>query len=674
MASLVLWIDSGTRKLVNGPNSNMGAEQPVLVQGDQTDIELHLLEPTGIPGSLYDDVDLGGASVKLAIGRVDAKPTGGSFQLEYGGATTPLIAFNATADAIQTALNVLSAVADAGGAVVQGNIGGPWNVYWNQPGARDPIGADPSLLMPLAQVMVLTIRPGDNALAAIQQVKLKQSPAAYQDQWADLPGPGITITRLVTGSSTASEVQRIRLVPKAYGGNFALRYGNQSTVPIAWNAPASKVQDAVTALSAIGANNAVVTDVAQGVWDIRFTGSLANAAQNLFTGEPSSILVRPGKSGTLSLNTPAVEMLLSGLDSIQAVLEIEVTEGGAPHTYLQTPCTILNDMIEGTPVAPEPFERAVTVNPSGQLIYPENFFEVNAHATALAIHTTANRLTGDHTNWNVGDLVKDTGTGHIYQVYDTTVLNSALGYIDLGVIPSGGGGTPGPTLKTGIVAYWPGDMDGNGSVTDVSGNNRKLDRLGSGGTPENVAGVVGTALQLGQAVFGSSDDALHVTDLSEFSFALWLRIDQYYVWGQCAVGGWPAFDSQYYEFIIGSSYASEGEQQWGFSMQNQYGVPASGIVNTGEWHFVAMRFNGSTASIKMDDQAWASVTANPVTVKNIYPFCFGGYPWSSPDSDWQGPFQDDYITLNQVGFWNRALSDDEINQLYNNGAGLNPFA
>ncbi|WP_039942974.1 hypothetical protein [Streptomyces himastatinicus] len=54
-------------------------------------------------------------------------PTGGTFTLTYSGQTTAAIAYNATAAAVQTALEALSNV-NPGDMTVTGNAGGPYTV------------------------------------------------------------------------------------------------------------------------------------------------------------------------------------------------------------------------------------------------------------------------------------------------------------------------------------------------------------------------------------------------------------------------------------------------------------------------------------------------------------------------------------------------------------------
>ena len=58
---------------------------------------------------------------------VTGSPTGGTFVLRFGGQNTSTIAYNASASAVQTALQALSSIG-SGNALVTGVNGGPWTV------------------------------------------------------------------------------------------------------------------------------------------------------------------------------------------------------------------------------------------------------------------------------------------------------------------------------------------------------------------------------------------------------------------------------------------------------------------------------------------------------------------------------------------------------------------
>jgi hypothetical protein len=103
---------------------------------------------------------------------VEGTPTGGTFTLTFEGQTTAPIAFDATAESVQQALNPLSTIRGAGGEVtVSGGEGGPYSIYFfggftekNQP----QITADASGLISSGSgvVSVTTTQQGGEAYDA----------------------------------------------------------------------------------------------------------------------------------------------------------------------------------------------------------------------------------------------------------------------------------------------------------------------------------------------------------------------------------------------------------------------------------------------------------------------------------------------------------------------------
>lgn len=77
------------------------------------------------------------------------------------------------------------------------------------------------------------------------------------------------------------EVQVATIGGGPTGGTFTLSFGGQTTANIAYNAAASAVEDALEALSSIGAGNVRVTGSAGGPYTVTFLGDLGqqNVAQ-----------------------------------------------------------------------------------------------------------------------------------------------------------------------------------------------------------------------------------------------------------------------------------------------------------------------------------------------------------------------------------------------------------
>lgn len=72
-------------------------------------------------------VPAGMGANEIQVVTITGAPTGGTFTLTFDGQTTGTIVYNATAAAVQTALEALSNIA-TGDVAVTGSTGGPWTV------------------------------------------------------------------------------------------------------------------------------------------------------------------------------------------------------------------------------------------------------------------------------------------------------------------------------------------------------------------------------------------------------------------------------------------------------------------------------------------------------------------------------------------------------------------
>jgi hypothetical protein len=69
----------------------------------------------------------GAGTNEVQLVTITGAPTGGTFSLTFGNVSTPALAYNATAAAVQTALQALPGIG-AGNATVAGSAGGPYTV------------------------------------------------------------------------------------------------------------------------------------------------------------------------------------------------------------------------------------------------------------------------------------------------------------------------------------------------------------------------------------------------------------------------------------------------------------------------------------------------------------------------------------------------------------------
>ncbi|MEO1615854.1 MAG: tandem-95 repeat protein [Planctomycetota bacterium] len=81
-----------------------------------------------------------------------------------------------------------------------------------------------------------------------------------------------------------NEIQTLTIDPRVVGGSFTLEFGGETTAAIAWNASAADIQNALRALTTIGARGVSVsgTDLVSGM-TIEFTGDLGDSDVALLT-------------------------------------------------------------------------------------------------------------------------------------------------------------------------------------------------------------------------------------------------------------------------------------------------------------------------------------------------------------------------------------------------------
>lgn len=231
--------------------------------------------------------------------------TGGTFTLALAGQTTdPPLAFNAAASDVQTALEALSSIG-AGNVSVSGSSGGPYTVTFQ--GAK-------------ANTDVPNIATNGSKL--------------------DVAGGTMTVQTYVEAGSGlgTNETQRVSLPSQTSGGKFTLTFGSATTAPLAFDASAADVRNALLDLATIGAGNVDVTGPNGGPYNVEFTGSLGQADQPALTADGS--LLVSDVSATVAENT-------KGTPGTNETQRISVPAGATGGSF-----TLTFDPDGGGPVAP----------------------------------------------------------------------------------------------------------------------------------------------------------------------------------------------------------------------------------------------------------------------------------------------------------------------------------
>jgi hypothetical protein len=224
-----LFIDLTNRRLVASETNSAPVGLATFTKGDNGAFNLYFLEATGAINRPFEVVDKSSASVKLGIGSRLGVPETGTYTLTFGGDTTSAIDAAATAGAIQTALNGLSAISSAGGVSVTGELADHFTVRFTTAGTQGSITANVSQLIPDTVAVIDERIAGSASVKEVQEIQLRLTPAVYQDSWTNL-GTTVTATiaTTVTGNASNNEVQRLSFSREPFAGSYRLTYPTQN--------------------------------------------------------------------------------------------------------------------------------------------------------------------------------------------------------------------------------------------------------------------------------------------------------------------------------------------------------------------------------------------------------------------------------------------------------------
>jgi hypothetical protein len=339
MSVFTLFIDVDAKQLLSNRFGGVGS-LPSFDRGDTPSFEVGFLKYNGIQ---YDFVDYSSASMKFGIGSTAATPSEGQFKLTWNGVTSNAITYNATTAEIQTAL----APAVSATVTTISGVDSAWLITMTTQGVfagtTAGLGGDAFNLYPESSVIINTAREPSANISMRQIVRLLQTPAAFQDSWANSQTTGgATLTIAQEGSATQSETYSLLIDDSVYAGQYNLIFGNQ-TVGVAFNANASQIQEELAKLTSIGvysdANGTSQPNVRvsgdNGKFGIAFVGNLAQTnITTSFSVNDSALFRPPYKTAVVTLGTSQIENLLNS-NVTDLSLEIEIVENGKSNTVLR---------------------------------------------------------------------------------------------------------------------------------------------------------------------------------------------------------------------------------------------------------------------------------------------------------------------------------------------------
>lgn len=332
---VLAFVDLTNRRL----NSTLGGSTltlPELVQGDEIRIGLRFSEQ--IEGTATE-VTRTLNSLRASIGLVDARPTGGTFQLHVDGdpVGSPL-AFDATAAQVQAALDAAYT-----SSVTVTFKDGSWLVD-----VADAIEAEYQVtgtsvnLEPSCHVRVRSYLVGTKKR---HEIRLIRSPFAATSIFSNILPAMPAVTRIQAGGSDNTtewdEIQALKINPY-FRGTYQLHRGYKRSGELSIEDGAEEIQTAIAKLADDG-GSFTVTNPANNTAHITFGGSMGGLPQELLEVEVFS--APPGDpTFVLNLNTAELADALRAVDNITtAVLEVEMTieDENDPETlYTITPIRV----------------------------------------------------------------------------------------------------------------------------------------------------------------------------------------------------------------------------------------------------------------------------------------------------------------------------------------------
>ena len=395
---------------------------PSFYLGDKAQLEIYLVNDTGLATFPRQEADSSGLSFKVAVGQIDESPTGGTWLLSYGGNTTSALAYNATADQVQTALNALASITSAGGVTVT-RIADNYNVVFNQDGARTALTSDSDSLLPLSVAGISVLQEGTASAPAIYLVHLQRTVAAFASSFTPVSASTASVTTLSAWDG-GRVTYRVSISPDPKGGTFSLMFDaltgtDVTTSAISAGASALDVQNALNRDALL--DEVTVQQVGAFAWDVTAT---IQPGTNGLTVSGAGLLSFSGYKGELNLNTASAISLLDGADSIQTTLEVEITSASNPLTVLQIPCTLRAAVVDEAAVEPLSLDTYLT-----QALADGRYFQISnnlSEATAATVRTNVDVYSTSQVD--AADALKASLSGATFtgKVTLTTGTNAAL--------------------------------------------------------------------------------------------------------------------------------------------------------------------------------------------------------------------------------------------------------
>jgi hypothetical protein len=381
------WMATDANRLLANQTSFIAASSPIFYQGNEANLELHIVASAGVGNTPVELPFPAGAAITVAVGETNAYPTGGTWQLMVNGMETGDMPYNATATIVQTALNELPAVLSAGGVSVS-KVGDAYNITWNTYGSKPLIEQGSDALTPASYITATLVQAGTEELKEIIFVELRQNPIALSNTWTALPSPVIS-NQIIQAWDGSTKIYRVNIDPQPKSGSFNIFYNNLSYT-FRYNVSADEIANAL---------NLQVFNTGFSQWDIVLTTNT--------TLETSGTLIGySGYYGSINLSTAECHQFLNGEARKATTIEVSISVDDKKYTLLQTSCVIASDVITDGAILPLPLGTPIS----------------NDQANARFVRRDADQ---NPSNTTVNQIWKNLGTTTLDGVNIATALSSS---------------------------------------------------------------------------------------------------------------------------------------------------------------------------------------------------------------------------------------------------------
>jgi hypothetical protein len=213
------------------------------------------------------------------------------------------------------------------------------------------------------------------------------------------------------------------------------------------------------------------------------------------------------------------------------------------------------------------------------------------------------------------------------------------------------------SLTQGLVGYWP----FCGNANDESGNGNNGTNNGAALTADRF-GNANSAYEFNMNYIKVNNSGIYNFN-DNLSINVWYKISD----NMGAITSNTVFVSKHEAASLDSSYVLYNENNCGPTVYqtdvngNIGYIRNSAFCDTSSWHMLTLTFNNPNMTMYLDGIYYSTISANSINQTTL-PLVFGGANNSSNTDDIIGSMKG---KLDDIGIWNRALTQQEITNLYN---------